>query len=107
MRYALHLFEDVGLTVNVRKSVLVPTQVVEFLGLVLDSVNMSVSLPHRRRDRIKDQGALLLRGESSIRDLASFIGLAVASAPAVPLAPLRYKYSNTPLNERSSNEFPV
>lgn len=99
VRYALQLFDELGLTVHERKSVLVPTQVVEFLGIVLDSVNMTASLPPRRKERIKSQGALLLRGDPSIQDLASFIGLAVASEPAVNLAPLRYKYLEYVKNE--------
>ena len=31
-------------------------------------------------------------GDITLHDLASFIGLAVASSPAVELAPLRYKF---------------
>lgn len=99
VRYALQLFDELGLTVQVKKSVLVPTQVVEFLGIVLDSVSMSATLPPRRKERIKSQGAVLLQGDPSIHDLASFVGLAVASEPAVNLAPLRYKYLEIVKNE--------
>ena len=90
--YALHFFDSLGLTVNVRKSVLEPTQKVTFLGVVLDSVSMTVTLPSCRKERIKDQGLVLLKDNVTLQDLASFIGLAVASAPAVELAPLRYRY---------------
>ena len=90
--YALHLFDSLGLTVNVRKSGLKPTQKVTFLGVVLDSVAMTATLPSCRKERIKEQGLLLLKGNVTLQDLSSFIGLAVASALAVELAPLRYKY---------------
>ena len=90
--YALTVFDSLGLTINVRKSVLVPTQRVPFLGVVLDSVAMTVTLSSRRKERIKEQGLLLLKGDITLLDLSSFIGLAVAAGPAVELASLRYRY---------------
>lgn len=92
VRFAIQLFDSVGLTINVNKSVLVPSQKVDFLGITLNSSNMTATLPSRRRDRIKQQGSSLLKGGTSLHALAVFIGLAVASGPAVTLAPLRYKY---------------
>lgn len=91
--YALHLFDSLGLTVNPHKSVLEPTQEIEFLGVVLNSVDMTATLTPRRRKHIKAQGSLLLNKDViSLLELSSFIGMAVASDPAVELAPLRYKY---------------
>lgn len=90
--YALQLFDSLGITINIRKSVLTPSQEVEFLGVLLNSASMTATLPTRRMERIKQQGELLLRQNIILRDLATFIGLAVASTPAVQLAPLRYKY---------------
>ena len=90
--YALQTFDSVGLTVNVNKSILSPTQEVEFLGIILNSVAMTASLPSRRKESIKTRGLSLLRDKPTIHDLAAFIGLAVASEAAVNLAPLRYKY---------------
>lgn len=52
---------------------------------------MTATLPFRRKERIKQQGELLLR-QITLQDLTPFIGLTVASAPAVQLAPLGYKY---------------
>ncbi|XP_045127706.1 uncharacterized protein LOC123514122 [Portunus trituberculatus] len=92
VRYAVQLFDSVGLTVNLSKSVLVPMQEVEFLGILLNSLEMTATLPLRRKDGIKKQDGLLLKGDTTLYDLAAFIGLAVASDPAVTLAPLRYKY---------------
>ena len=90
--YALRLFDSLGLTVNPNKSVLLPTQEIEFLGVVLNSVDMSATLTSRKKDHIKAQGLLLLNREVSLLELSSFIGMAVAADPAVELAPLRYKY---------------
>ena len=75
------------------KSVLIPSQEVEFLGFILNSIHMTVALPLCRKDSIRRQGLTLLCHEVvSLHDLASFIGLTVAADPAVELAPLRYKY---------------
>ena len=90
--YALQLFDALGLTINVQKPVLTPTQEIEFLGIVLNSVSMTATLPSRRREHIKQQGQFLLCDNITLWDLASFVGLSVASAPAVPLASIRYKY---------------
>ena len=53
MGYALHFFHSLGLTINVRKSVLEPTQRVTFLDVVLDSV--SLTLPSCRRECIREK----------------------------------------------------
>ena len=88
----MQLFDSLGLTINVKKLVLEPTTTVKFLGVLLNSSNMTATLPFCRRERIKQQDKLLLRRKVTLQELASFIGLAVASVPAVQLASLRYKY---------------
>ena len=93
VNYALHLFDSLGLTVNMSKSVLTPVQSVQFLGVILDSVSMTVTLPGGKISKIKKLGATLLsRNVCAIHDLASFIGQVVFAGIAVPQAPLRYKY---------------
>lgn len=87
--YAMLLFNSLGLTINTQKSVLEPTQKIEFLGVILDSVNMAATLTPRRKGMIKSQCLLLLKGGVILRDLSSFIGMTVASDPVVELAPLR------------------
>ena len=74
------------------RSVLKPKQRDTFLGVVLDLVTMTVTLSSCRKERIKEQGLLLLKDDTTLLDLSSFIGLAVAAGPAVELAPLRYRY---------------
>ena len=88
----MSLFDSVGLTINVQKSVLVPTQRVEFLGVLLDSSAMTVTLPVRIMDRSKNRVCYFLRPDTILFDLTSVFGLTVASDPAVKLAPIRYKY---------------
>ena len=93
LRFALQVFDSLGLTVNVGKSSLTPSQKVEFLGFIIDSVNMSISITSQKQVKIKKLGAqLLLRDRISIRELSSFIGNVVASEPAVLSAPLKIRY---------------
>ncbi|MPC67251.1 hypothetical protein E2C01_061424 [Portunus trituberculatus] len=90
--YAMQFFDSLGLTINVDKYCLVPSYEIEFLGVFLNYRDMIATLPCCRKEQIKVQGWSLLRSEVTLTDLASFIGLAVASDPAVDLAPIRYKY---------------
>ena len=92
IRQSVRLFDRLGLTIHPKKSVLHPVQKVEFLGFVLDSVNMTVGLTQRKRDKIQRLGRNLLRkSKCSIYELAEFIGNVVAAEPSIQDAPLHYK----------------
>lgn len=82
----MQLFDSVGLTVNLNKSVLVPTQEIEFLGITLNSSNMTANLPSRRRNNIKEQG-LLIKGDTCLHAVAAFIGLTCSdfSSPKIQI----------------------
>lgn len=58
------------------RNLLTPTQEVEFLGIILNSVTMTATLPSRRKERIKTQGLRLLNKNPTLHDLAVFIDLA-------------------------------
>lgn len=89
---AMHLFDSLGLTINTQKSVLEPTQEIEFLGVILNTVDMTATLTPRRTDIIKAQRLLQLKDHVTLHKLSSFIGITMASDPAMELGPLRYKY---------------
>ena len=106
--YACEVFDRLGLTINVVKSSFSPSHVIEFLGCILDSADMSVCLSRERKDKIASLGTRLLSQSSvCVRDLASFIGCLVAADNCVHLAPLRYKYleivRNVCLREHKGN----
>ena len=91
--YVLSTLDSLGLTINFGKSCLIPTQRIEFLGFILDSVSMSVSLTRSKQEKIYGLGSSLLKKVSvTIRDLAVFIGNVVAASYGVRRAPLRFKY---------------
>ena len=93
VNYVLSTLDSLGLTINFDKSCLVPSQRIEFLGFILDSVLMSVTLTRSKQEKINRLGSLLLEKVSvTIRDLAVFIGNVVAASYGVRRAPLRFKY---------------
>ena len=91
--YVIGVLDALGLTISVGKSCLVPSQRIEFLGFVIDSVAMTVCVTEGKRQRIQEFGNQLISEVTvSIRRLASFIGSVVATDHGVPRAPLKYKY---------------
>ena len=50
VHYALKLFDSLGLTSNLQKSSLEPKQTVEFLGFILDSKRMTITLNSKKQD---------------------------------------------------------
>ena len=88
----LKLLVGLGFIVNTKKSVLSPMQEVEFLGFLLNSNHMTVSLPPQKIHSIQRLARKMLGKEStSVRDLASLVGTMVAAHPAVLPAPLHYR----------------
>ena len=90
---ALILLTALGFVVNMKKSVIHPTQEIEFLGFVLNTRSMSISLPQQKLKSLR-QAATQLRnqGRGSIRQLAQLLGMMVAAHPAILPAPLFYRH---------------
>ena len=86
------LFDSLGLYVHPDKSILEPSQVLEFLGFVLNSVSMTVTLSHAKAENIKHVCKdLLTTTQPTIREVAVVIGKLVASFPGVAMIPLFYR----------------
>ena len=93
MCFTLCTFDSLGVTVNPHNMVLEPTQDIEFLGAILNSVDMTATLTPMRKKHIKAQGLLPLNKDVvSLFWTPFFIGMAVPFDPTVVLAPLRHKY---------------
>lgn len=92
----IQLLQRVGFCINEEKSVMIPTTRIEYLGNVIDSVSMTVTLPERRRDKILRHCSLLAeKKKEKIRMVAKVIGLLVAAIPAVELGKLHYRRLET------------
>ena len=88
----VQILESLGFIINREKSVLIPSQKIVFLGYVIDSVAMTVSLPGEKLNKLKEQTLSLSRKpQCSIRELAHVIGLIVSSFPALKSARLYYR----------------
>lgn len=88
----VRLFAETGFVINLEKSVLTPSQRVEFLGFVLDSRVMNVTIPRGKADKIVDM-CRELRGvqRPTIKMVARTVGMVVAAFPAASLGPLHYR----------------
>ena len=89
---SVQTFDRAVFTVHQDKSVLQPTQSIVFVGFVLDSVDMTVSLTREIAQKIIDfihhiQSADIV----IIRDVAKLIGMLVATFPAMQFGKLYYR----------------
>ena len=89
----LNLLGRLGCTVNYLKSVLVPSQQMEFLGSLVNSLDLSLSLPRDKIRKIQSKSQDLLNTPvTTVRELSKFLGPLSSSIQAVFPAPLRYRY---------------
>lgn len=87
------LLVGLGFIINLKKSVLSPTQRLDFLGFTLDSQKMTISLPQDKMHAIKKQANRILnKGKTTAHELAHLLGTMVAAHPAILPAPLYYRH---------------
>ncbi|XP_045126284.1 uncharacterized protein LOC123513278 [Portunus trituberculatus] len=87
------LLQKLGFCINSKKSVLVPTRCIEYLGNVINTTSMTVSLPERRVLKVMTACTDLIKKSSArIREVARVIGLLVAAFPAVKFGKLHYRH---------------
>ena len=88
----VHLLDNLGFTVHDKKSVLIPTKEITFVGFILNSADMTVRLPLEKKESIlKLCLSVNKRSHISIREFSRLIGKLVATEPGVEYAQLRYK----------------
>ena len=89
----VELLTLLGFVVNLPKSILDPTRILkEFLGFIVNSTELSLSLPEKRIKKITEACKNILSQEQvTVRDLSKVIGQLVAAARAVLPAPLHYR----------------
>ena len=68
---ARYLLENLGFVINLEKSVFVPTQKLEFLGFLMNTIDMILLLPSNKVKSIKSLCRNLLEQQVvSVRDLS-------------------------------------
>ena len=84
--------EKAGFILHPEKSILEPTQNIVFLGVVIDSVSMTVYLTMERKAKLQQLVCVAInKVKLSIQAFAELIGTMVASFPAVEYAKLFYR----------------
>lgn len=82
--YVVNLLQSLGLVVNFSKCQLDPNQTCKFLGFILDSKEMCVRLPDKKRENILSLVNKFLKiDQCKIQDLAQFLGVLVAACPGI------------------------
>ena len=71
----IYLLQNLGFVLNLRKSVLEPSRKIEFLGMVLDSLKMEISLPEEKLVKLMSQFEQEVESKDiTIMDLTKLIG---------------------------------
>ena len=87
-----HTLVNLGFVINREKSQFEPVQKIEFLGYEVDSQNLLLSLPNSKLKKIKSKCSALLKDPvTSVRTLASLLGMMVDTMRAVSVAPLHFR----------------
>ena len=86
------MFTNLGFYIHPIKSILEPKQEMEFLGFLINSVTMTVSLTHKKKAALKKLvNQLLTIHKPKIRFVAKVLGTMVAAFPASKYGPLYYR----------------
>ena len=84
--------ESLGFSIHPDKSKFIPSQVIAFLGFVIDSVLMKVYLTVERTAKLKEAClSLLTKSRHTISYVAKVIGLITASSPGVKFGPSHFR----------------
>ena len=89
----LNLLRELGFVIHPDKSVLIPSQEITFLGFVISSKNMTLTLTAEKKIKIKALlSDCLTKQRVTLRKVAKIIGNIVASFPAVTYGRLHYRH---------------
>ena len=88
----IYLLHNLGFLINIKKYVLESCQTIQFLGMEINSIDMTITLPQEKKDQIEKQCQDFLRRSSvSIRELTQLNGRLASTAIAVLPASLQYR----------------
>jgi hypothetical protein len=81
------LLESLGFSINEEKSIEIPAQSMEYIGIMIHSTSMSFTLTEKKSADLKNLCIAVVRKESiSLRELASLLGNFNWASQAVPFA---------------------
>ena len=89
----IFLLQELGFVLNLKKSVLTPTQRIEFLSVTVDSLIMTMSLPEKKVSKVQRQSLeLLQKTQVLILELTKLIGLLSSTIQAVLRAQMSFRF---------------
>ena len=89
----IFLLQELGFVLNLKKSVLTPTQRIEFLSVTVDSSIMTMSLPEKKVSKVQRQSLeLLQKTQALILELTKLIGLLSSTIQAVLRAQISFRF---------------
>lgn len=89
----IFLLQHLCFLLNLKKCVIDPVQEIEFLGLIMNSQTITMSLPEERIGKIKDQYLSLYKAsEISLLNLTKLIGTLFSTIQAVLPARLQFYF---------------
>ena len=92
LRITVGLLESLGFLINWEKSVTTPSKVMEYLGMIIDSVRMSFALPPVKVLEVRKMcEKAITAGQVSLRDVASILGNFTWAIPTIPFAQSHYR----------------
>lgn len=111
VQYVSSVLSKLGFIINIEKSVVTPTQQLEFLDMKLNSLDLPVSLPTKILNKIISQSSEALKNDRILlRHLASLLGLLAWAIPAIPYAQSPYRHLQNLFifnNQRANNDLSV
>ena len=88
----IKILRSLGFTILPEKSKFIPTQRITFLGFILNSVQMTITLTLEKKEKILNLCHDILKEDVvTIRFLSKLLGNLVAASPAVTLGPFYYR----------------
>ena len=88
VQLTMYLLENLGFIINSKKSILSPSQEIEFLGMLLNSITMEIKLPGEKIKKIRQEAHYLLAiKQPSAQQLSQLLGKLNATTPALQMAP--------------------
>lgn len=89
---AMILLKHIGFLINLEKSQIMPQQRIVFLGFILNSIKMTMSLPEEKLAKVVEESSRAMQQTHlSVRALARMIGRMSATTQAILPAPLFYR----------------
>ncbi len=92
VKYTAELLSNLGFIVHPTKSVVTPCKEIQYLGFIINSHDLKISLPQSRKDEIKNLCKRILgRKKDTIRKVSELIGKIVAAFPGAQYGMLHYR----------------